>query len=57
MEANEAITASLNYAIGYITAISGWAETPERRESANKALESIENYLQAARPRPRERAE
>ena len=43
-----AARASLNYAFGYLTAISGWAETKEERESADRAIENMNAILSAS---------
>ena len=51
MDMNDATRAALNYALGYIAAVAGWAETDAQRDSANEALDSIETYLRAGAQR------
>lgn len=59
MTEQEATRAALNYAIGYIEAVAGWATLSGQRDSAKKALENIDAFMMAAaRPtRLREQAE
>lgn len=49
MTENEALRAAVNFAIGYITSVAGWASLGYERESANKAVGEIRHYLEAAR--------
>ncbi len=39
---------ALNFVVGYLTALKGYAPTQEQRESAAEALESLNAYLGAA---------
>ena len=60
MTENEALRAAVNFAIGYITSVAGWASLGYERESANKAVETIQGFMEAAtlskmRDRERER--
>lgn len=48
MTENEALRAAVNFAIGYITSVAGWASLGYERESANKAVGEIRHYLEAA---------
>lgn len=52
MDMNDAMRAALNYALGYIAALAGWAETGAQRDSASEALDAIETYIQAGAQRP-----
>ena len=38
------MTAAVNYAIGYLDALAGWATTANERESAREASEAIREY-------------
>lgn len=48
MTENEALRAAVNFAIGYITSVAGWASLGYERESANKAVETIQGFMEAA---------
>lgn len=43
------MTAAVNYAIGYLDALSGWATTANERESARRASEAIRDYADSVR--------
>lgn len=45
MTREQAHGTALNFAVGYITALAGWAEDANKRESARQALESINEYI------------
>lgn len=55
MDMNDATRAALNYALGYIAAVAGWAETDAQRDSANEALDSIETYIRAGAQQAQDR--
>jgi hypothetical protein len=43
------MTAAVNYAIGYLDALSGWATGANERESARMASEAIRDYAASVR--------
>lgn len=55
MDMNDATRAALNYALGYIAAVAGWAETDAQRDSASEALDAIETYIRAGAQQAQDR--
>lgn len=43
------MTAAVNYAIGYLDALAGWATCANERESARQASEAIGEYAASVR--------
>lgn len=43
------MTAAVNYAIGYLDALAGWATRANERESARQASEAIRDYTDSVR--------
>lgn len=48
MTENEALRAVANYAMGYLTAVGGWATLTQERESAKTAVETMQDFMEAA---------
>lgn len=45
---NNAKDAALTYALGYLAAVEGFAQTQEERDSASRVAQEIRDYLEAA---------
>lgn len=43
------MTAAVNYALGYLEALAGWAAAANERESARRASEAIRDYADSVR--------
>lgn len=43
------MTAAVNYALGYLEALAGWAAAANERESARMASEAIRDYADSVR--------
>lgn len=43
------MTAAVNYAIGYLDALSGWATTANERAGAQQAADAIREYAASVR--------
>lgn len=45
----DGMTVAVNYAIGYLDALAGWATSANERESARRASEAIRDYTDSVR--------
>ena len=54
MDINDVFRDAVNFMLGYLTALEGYAETKEQRDSAAEAIDVVCTKL-AAVPVPRER--
>lgn len=56
MELNEAFRDAVNFMLGYLTALEGYAVTKEQRDSASEVIDAVYANL-TIMPMPRERGE
>lgn len=54
MDINDVFRDAVNFMLGYLTALEGYAETKEQRDSATEVVDMVNQKLAYA-PAPRER--